>query len=169
MEIPCHVQIDLGSLCLHIDSTVLIDHRCVGGEDHGKYIHDDHTGEIEEVKLKGAHDHFDPAAQHIEEIAENETHKNTKSGTFRKYIGKQPPDLPLQNGGLIKAQVRIKGIASGGICHYRHDGRADDHIQHQVGDALVPVAIEKTVPAVNQIMQKTQLPKMILLIITGFL
>jgi len=128
MQIPGHVQID----------GVGIGHR---RKDHGKHIHDQYTGEIKQIKFESSHGHFNSASQHIEEIAENQGQENVIADIFSKYIGKQSPDLALQDQSFVKAKIGIQNRIAGHLCHNGHNGRADDDIQHQIGNALVMVAV----------------------------
>ena len=74
MEVVCHVVVNRqGSdehsvLCVRYSA--IRDHRA---EDHGKYIHEQDTGQVKEIKPEGSHALLHMPAQHIEEIQENKT------------------------------------------------------------------------------------------------
>ena len=137
------------------DQVLSNDHIAGGAENHGKGIHQQHTGKVEEIKLQCSHTGFHIPAQHIEKIEEQKT-QETAFG-LGEYIAEQAPDLSLQNLTLIKAQKLIKPYSGVHQAHDDYQGIAQGNIQHQIGNALIPVLEAKTGEFSTQVFQQTQL------------
>ena len=99
-----------------------------GAENHGKDVHQHHTGEIKKIKLQRAHGVFHMLTQHIEEVKENQFQK-TASG-LGEDIGDQSPDLTLEDFVFVKAEQFINDISTVYHGHKRHDGIAQDNVDH---------------------------------------
>ena len=106
------------------------------------------------------------SAKHIEKVQENQFQKTTAG--LGEYIAYQPPYLTLQNLGLIKAQQLIKNTAAIDHGHQHNNSVANGNVKHQVGNTLIPIGKAKAVKPSAQITQLSQLPKVIILILTVF-
>ena len=126
-----------------------------GAEEHSENIHQNHTGEVIQIKLECAHTVFNMLADQIEEVKEKQVNE-TATG-LGEHISEQPPNLTLQNLGLIKTQKFVKNNAT--VDHRHHDNKsvAKGDIEHQIGNALVPVAEAKAFKSSPQIIQSDQL------------
>ena len=74
-------------------------------------------------------------------------------GAVSQRIGKQSPDLALQNGNPVKAEQMIQSIGLINIAHQQHDRCAGGDIEHQIWYTLVPVGIAEAVKTPSQIFQ----------------
>ena len=95
------------------------------------------------------------SADHIEKVEEKQI--NDAAAGLGEHISEQPPNLSLQNFGLVKAQKLVKNDTA--IYHTHHDnkGIAQSDIKHQIGNAFVPVAEAKALKSTLQIIQSDQL------------
>src|SRR5699024_7964519 len=68
-------------------------------------------------------------------------------------VREQPPDLPMENARTIKAQGGVEQIT--GVDHHKdvHNRRTQGDKEHQIGDALVPVAVAEALKVSAQIFQ----------------
>ena len=123
---------------------------------HKRIVVHDHFYLKEEFNLKGIHisprnpivpahykGHISRSCHSLEEVKEHKTQNAVVS--FRKNEGQKTPDLTLQNERLVKAQKGIEHIAAVDHTHNRNQRRAQRNIQHQIGNALIPVAEEKPI------------------------
>ena len=76
-------------------------------------------------------------------------------------IGDEPPDLPLQDQIGVKVEPVEQRIAGIHHPHKVDDGGADGDIEHQIGDALVPVSVAEPVKIPAQIFHGDHLVKSI--------
>ena len=97
-----------------------------GAEDHSEDIHQNHTGEIIQVKLEYAHTVFDMSADQIEKVKEKQVNE-TATG-LGEHISEQPPNLTLQNFGFIKTQKLVKNNAAVDHGHYNNESVAKGDI-----------------------------------------
>ena len=124
-------------------------------EDHGIHIHQDHAGKIVQIKLKSTHTVFHHSSQHVEEVKEDQLQKSAAG--LGEYIGDQPPDLALQDRILIEAQQGIQSTATIDHAHDHDQCVAQDDIEHQIGNALIPVAEAEAFETLPKITQQNHL------------
>ena len=137
----------------------------VAVKDHGVKVHQQDAAQVVEVELAGAPSGFYRPAQGIGAVKGDQSHQKIAAGEAED-VGHQPPDLALEDQSSVKAEDIIQPCESQ-QGQGRHHTAADDDIQHQVGDALVAVAIAEALEISAQIFQWTQLPKSIYNILTG--
>ena len=100
------------------------------------------------------------AAQTVEEIEKNNVQKGIAAHGFGQQPGKQPPDLSAKDCGFVKAKQIIQKRAAIYQIGKGYKTAAQADIEHQIGDALVPVAeTEPLKTAAKRIVQITQLPR----------
>ena len=104
MQIVAHVHIDRE--CGYQEAVFFLRNIGADGDDgtenHGENVHQDYTGQIVKVKPKGSHAILYISSQHVEKVQEQQAEHAV--GGLGEHIGEQPPNLPLKNQGLIKAQ-----------------------------------------------------------------
>ena len=83
------------------------------------------------------------SAQHIEEVQENQVNKT--AAALSEHIGHQPPHLTFENQSFVETKQIIKKCAVANHRQQNNDRIAQGNVQHQVGDAFVPVAKEKPI------------------------
>ena len=133
---------------------------------HAEGIRQQNAGEVEQVKFQCTPYIFHGPAQR--EIAnQSNGGEEDRTGIVGQGVGEKPPDLPLEDQLPVKAKPLVENIGFGKHAHQIHDGAADGDIQHQIGDAFVAMAKEKPGHPVGTFGQKTQLLKLVFLIITG--
>lgn len=121
---------------------VQVSHICLSAEDQTVNIHQDHTGEIEQIKFQRTPDIFHgPAKRIIAEQGNSDQDQVAVSGSVGEGIGKQPPDLALQNAFPVKAQNAVQCIISGHLSNQIDNGGSHGDIEHQVGDAFITVCV----------------------------
>ena len=156
LQIKRHVGIEIGEKFRGHRNTV--DHDRGGGtQDHGECVHQQHTGEKENVESQCAHGSFHMPSQMVEEIESDEGQKRTGGGIHNKGEGHEPPDLTLQDLDLIEAQPVVKKTGALDQCQQIHHSGSDDNIQHQIGNAFVPISQAETVKFCAQVFQTTHL------------
>ena len=127
--------------------------RCGGGtENHTPDIHQDDTGEIEQIEPERSPNVLHGSAHGIVAEQGNGSQKNAAAGVTQG-IGEQSPYLSLQNGHPVKAKQIIKGVAVIDQAHQVHDCRTRGNIKHQVGDASVSVCKTESVKPTSKIFQ----------------
>lgn len=98
-------------------------------EGHGKGVHQQNAGEIEQVKPEGSPSVFHGFAQGI---VAHQTDEHKQNIAIPEYAGAdagdQPPDLTLQNQVPVKAQNAVQSI---GTIDHAHD------IYHSIGNGNV--------------------------------
>ena len=156
VQVIGHVAVQIGKL-FRCNKILANNHFLSGAENHGKNIHQHHTGGIEQIKLKGADGQFHRPSQPVEEIQE----ENINQGICAEGIGQQPadqpPDLPLQDFGFIKSQNPVQHLSAVNHGHDRYQSRAQRNVQHEIRNALIPVVKAKTLKLSAEIFQMTQL------------
>ena len=129
------------------------------GKDQAKDIHEDHAGKIEQIEPERAPLMlYDPAKGVVAEKSDSCQEDIVAGIAVGQRIGKQPPDLSMQDRILIKDQKLIDDRV---LCHHRHhigDGTADTDVQHQVRDTLIPVDKAEAVEASSKIFQMYSTP-----------
>ena len=137
---------------------VQVVHRGAAGEDQTVDIHQHQTRQIEQVEPEGSPLVLNGPAQG--EVAQKANGGVEKvSSVIGQGIGKQPPHLTLQNQGAVKIEDIVQHGIAGDLGHQIHHGTAHADIQHQVGNALVPVAVAQPVKFLAQIFQLQSTPK----------
>ena len=119
---------------------VQIGHIRRAAENHAVNIHHHHAGQIVQVKPQGTPDVFHGPAKRI--IAEqHHGGEQQVACAVGQRVGDQPPDLPVENCRPVKAQQVVQEGVSCDLAHDVHHGGAQDDVEHQVGDAFIPVLI----------------------------
>ena len=127
-------------------------------EDQAVNVHQHHTGEIEQVEFQGAPGVFHhPAQRIVAEQGDGNEQQIAVSGAVGQRIGKQPPDLPMEDGLPVEAQQIIQGVVAGKLAHKVDNGAAHADVEHQVGDALVPVFVAEKIKLSADIFQSSSL------------
>ena len=128
--------------------------QIVGGghaaEDHAVDIHQQDSGEVEQIKPKGSPEIFDALTQGV--VAKQEQSRPEDIvRKIQKHKGDKPPDLTLKDQASVKIEPVGEHIAGVDLTN-KIDGKgAEGDIEHQVGDALVPVSEAEPVEIPAQI------------------
>lgn len=138
MQVITHTGVDLH------DTDILVCRYRLGQEDHGKNIHQDHAGKIENIKPKRADLPLHKAAQGIEKV-QKDRRKDTAARGIGKHKSNKPPNLSLQDLLLVKAQGIIKNSTAVNQTHQVYDGTSDGDKKHQIGNAPIAVLIAKLI------------------------
>ena len=117
---------------------VQIGNTGAAAENHAVNVHHHHAGEIKQVEAEGAPDILHGPAQRV--IAQQrDGGQQDITGVVGQGIGNQPPDLTVENACPVEAEKAVQqGVAGHRAEQVYHSG-ADGDIQHQVGNALIPV------------------------------
>lgn len=83
--------------------------RSVAVEDHGVYVHEHDTGQVEEVKFQRSPLVFHGPSQRVVAQQQNKLEQNV-AACHGQRIGNQPPDLTVKNGAAVKAEQIIQNI-----------------------------------------------------------
>ena len=146
-----------------VDTVKGIDHTAAGNgnaaQAHGKHIHHQHAGQVEKIKPQCTPDIFHGTPQGI--IAdEGNSHQEQVGATAA--IGQrernQTPNLALQNQLAVEAKNIIQHHAAGGHANQIYQRTAQRNIQHQIGNALIPVLKTETFEFVTKIFQGYSTP-----------
>ena len=129
---------------------------CEAPKEHTEYIHHHHAPQVEQVKAQGAPDGFNGLPNAVV-AEEHDCGKEDVATVIDKGVGDQPPDLAGQN--QIPVKVQKGGYCPAGVDHVHEidDGSAHGDIEHQIADALVPVAVAEAVELGTKIFQKSHL------------
>ncbi len=142
------------------ETQVQICHICLSAKNQTPDIHQYHTGQIEQIELKGAPGVFHgPAQRPVAEQGNGNQKQIGISGAVDQGEGNEPPDLTMQDGFLVEAQQRIQGIISGHLANEVYHSSTGGNIEHQVGDALVTVDVAEALKAAAQVFQGKFTPK----------
>ena len=137
---------------------VQVVHRGVAAENQAVNIHQHQTRQVEEVEPEDAPLIFNGPAQG--EVAQQSNGgKQEVSAVVGQGVGKQPPHLAPKDQRPVKIENVVQHGIPGELGHQVHHGAADTDIQHQVGDALVPVAVAQPVKFLAKIFQLHSTPK----------
>ena len=135
---------------------VQVGHAGTAAEQHAVDIHHDNAGEIKQVKAQSAPDILHGPADGV--VAEQgNRHQQQIPYPIGQGIGQQPPDLPLENQSSVKVQKTVKKGIAQNVAHDVNHGGAQDDVEHQIGDSLVPVAEAKKVKLFAKFFQESQL------------
>ena len=113
-------------------------------------VHHQKAGQIIEIEAQRTPVGFQCFADPVIEI-DGQQHEEKAEHTAAvlvgegEHIGKQPPDLPLQNSGRIKAEPVVHLQAAVVAREEIDDQIANADVKHQVRDALVAVFEHKAV------------------------
>ena len=86
------------------------------------------------------------------------TQEGISAQLFRKQPGYQPPDLTLEDGGLVKAEQLIQEVTAVDEAGEEHGGVAQADVEHQVPDTFVPVSMAEPLEFAAKVFQENQLP-----------
>ena len=103
-----------------------------------------------QVEAQGAPDIFDALAQGVVED-QHDGGPEDGAGAVEEDEGEQPPDLAPEDQTPVKAEPVVQGAGGVHLVDQVHGGDAQAHIQHQIGDALVPVSQAEPVEIPAQI------------------
>ena len=115
--------------------------------EHTGNVHHQYTAEIITVEPEGAPILLQLPADAVidEEQQEGEQQVHAAgAGHLGEDVGKEPPDLSVQNGGAVKVQIVVKKIAGVDEREEVDDQIAHSHIEHQIGNALAAVAVKES-------------------------
>ena len=119
---------------------IQIGHMGVTSEDHAVNIHHQHTGKIEQIEPEGAPAHFHcPAKGIIAEQGNGDEEDVVIACAVGQRIGEEPPDLSPENQTPVKEQKTVQTVISGHLRDDIDDGSAHSDVEHQIGDAFIPV------------------------------
>ena len=124
-------------------------------------IGDQHAGKIEEVEAEGAPLSLDDPPDIIIEIEgngqEQNVHPTEHDRTGDENVADKPPDLAVENGRAVEAEEGVEQVA--GVDDHKeiHHRRADGHIEHEVGNPLVLVAVAEALKVSAQVFHKNNL------------
>ena len=139
---------------------VQIGHAGIPTENHAVNIHHDDTGKIKQVEPQGSPDIFHSPAKGIVTEQGNCSQQQI-AGVIGQRIGDQTPDLAPEDQIAVKIQQGIQVIVTGHFRNQIDDGGADDDIQHQIGNTLVPVLIAIEVKTSAKVFQWISSPMLI--------
>ena len=108
-------------------------------EDQAVHIHQHDARQVEQVEAQGAPDIFDALAQGVVED-QHDGGPEDGAGAVEEDEGEQPPDLAPEDQTPVKAEPVVQGAGGVHLVDQVHGGDAQAHIQHQIGDSLVPVS-----------------------------
>ena len=125
-------------------------------EEHTEGIHQYHAGKIEQIKAESSPGDLHSPSQRI--VAEQaDGGEQNVAGIVGKHIGKQTPNLTLQNCLAVKAENRIQDAALVEHTHDVYKGTAKRNKQHQIWDTLGTVLVAEPFETVAEILQISQL------------
>ena len=126
----------------------------LSAEDHAVNVHQNHAGNIEQIELQCAPDIFHSTSEGIVAQQGNGNQKQiTVAGTIGEGIGKQAPDLTMQDAFPVEAENVVKNIVSGHLADQIYNGGSHSDIEHQIGNALITICITETFETCAKIFQ----------------
>jgi len=131
---------------------------CTGStaENQAEDIHHQHAAEIEQIEAEGSPKVLDGAAERIIAKKDNSGQQNI-AGIIHQRIGEKAPYLTLQNRVPIEAQQIIKRAVTAYAAEKIYNCSTQRNIQHQIGNALVPMPITEALKVSTKILQNAQL------------
>ena len=161
MQIVRHVVVYHIGKIFRRNQCVLNDNGFRGAEDHGKNIHQQDAGEVEQIEPQIPHGQIDHSAQLIGKEKIDQNQNGIGTGGIGKDERDKTPYLPFQNGAFVKAKQGVNHITAVYQTQQIYNGGTDHHIEHQIRNALVTVLIAETVKPSTQIFQYAQLLYMV--------
>ena len=136
---------------------VQVIHTGPAAEDHAVDVHHQDAAEVEQIELAGAPGVFHGPADGIVAEEEDDHHQGTAHRVGQR-IGDQPPDLSLEDQRPVKNEILVEDRTFRKLGHEIDQCGADADVEHQIGDALVPVLEAEPLKAVMISFQWFQLP-----------
>ena len=136
------------------EAGVQIGNTGLGSEDHAVDIHQDHAGKIEKIKPEGTPAVLDgPAEGVVDEQGDTNQQEISVSNAVGQRISEQPPYLTAQNEAAIKGKNVVKTIIVVDLGQKVNNGGSDADIEHQIGNAFVPIGVAPAFKPGAQIFQ----------------
>lgn len=129
-------------------------------EDQAVHVHQQDSGEVEQIEPEGAPEIFNGPSQGVV-AQEHQGGPEDVAGEVQEYVAEQPPDLTLEDQTAVKIEPvgdHAAGIDGAQKIH-RHSAQGD--VKHQIGDALVAVSEAEPVEIPAQIFHGDHLVKSI--------
>ena len=135
---------------------IQITHICLAAKNHAPDVHHKHTAQIEQIESKGAPEIFHGPAQTII-TEENQCEKQNVAMEKSQRISEQPPNLSLQNSGAVKNQKIVENGILGELSHQIDQCTTQTDVQHQIGNAFIPMLKAEAIKISAKIFQEAQL------------
>ena len=121
---------------------VQISDICLATQDHAVDIHQNHAGEIEQIEFQCSPDILHGTTKRIvTQQGNGNQNQIAVAGSVGEGVGKQPPDLSLQNAFPVEAEDTVQSIVSGHLTYQINDGGTYSDIQHQIWNAFISVCV----------------------------
>lgn len=114
-------------------------------QEHTAEAAEEQAGEVEDVELQYPPIILQGSSQLGIEEGEDQRGDRTPGGKVQQSIGKQSPELSLQNESSIKPEGTIELSTGIGLDQKIDQNVCQNDPKHQIGDALLPVTEEKLV------------------------